>query len=105
MLKNLLFILGLVLLIAAGVVLYMNHERTTVATEDDTVDVEQISLNFLSQQAILREIRIESTFFADPRIRVLEDFRVTVPSEPAGRSNPFAPITAPLPQPLSVSTP
>jgi hypothetical protein len=45
-------------------------------------------LNLLNQ---IQSLKIDTSLFKDPGYQNLEDYSVTIPSEPVGRPNPFLP--------------
>lgn len=60
------------------------------------------SQNLLTTLSSLRAIQLNATIFSDPLFTSLSDFGVTIPSEPTGRGNPFAP--AGVNTPVATST-
>lgn len=51
--------------------------------------------DLLSALALLKTIRIDTKFFADPAFQSLSDWGKQIPSQPVGRRNPFAPLGVP----------
>lgn len=47
----------------------------------------------------LRAVTLSGTIFSDPVFMSLKDFSTTIQSEPAGRPNPFAPLSPVLSAP------
>ena len=52
----------------------------------------------------LRAVKLDGTIFSDPTFTQLKDFSTEIVPEPVGRTNPFAPISSPQPQPTPGST-
>lgn len=53
-----------------------------------------VSQELLVTLSNLRTIKLDETVFEDPVFMSLSDFGVTIPPEPVGRRNPFAPVGA-----------
>ena len=65
------------------------YRRTAVHAGSSPIELQTIQL--------LRDVEsvdLSSEIFSDPAFTVLRDFSRTVVSEPRGRNNPFAPLTA-----------
>jgi hypothetical protein len=63
-----------------------------------------ISGSLLTTLNSLHTIKLDNSFFSDPIFLSLSDFGTTLPEQPAGRGNPFAPVGAvsqPQSQPVS----
>lgn len=94
--KILFLVVGLAL---AGVVWYGlsgsqpagSSDAVLSSSEGGGSDVEQEVLDTLLE---LREIRLEGQIFNDPVFNSLRDFGTDIVSEPVGRDNPFAPLSA-----------
>ncbi|MES2203075.1 MAG: hypothetical protein V4474_02005 [Patescibacteria group bacterium] len=52
------------------------------------------SQELLTTLGSLRSIQLDPSIFSDPLFVSLSDFGVTIPPEPSGRRNPFAPVGA-----------
>jgi hypothetical protein len=61
----------------------------TTTAEDPT---SQVSRDLLITLTNLNVIRLDETIFTDPVFVSLSDFGVTIPPQPVGRRNPFAPL-------------
>lgn len=90
LLKNLMFALGLVIVIFLGYQVFLAKP----SLEDSVVtgQAEAETQAFLARLNEIRSIDIDDTFFTDIRFVSLVDFRVELEDEPAGRENPFAPV-------------
>lgn len=95
-------ILVVVALLLAGFVWYGmgGGEETPDLLESDSLDgkvgsevtvQERATLDTLFQ---LRSIQLLGNIFNDPAFQALRDYRIEIVSEPIGRKNPFAPLTA-----------
>ncbi len=77
---------------------YLSHrsDSTTDAalTTIDGTD-SNIGHEFIALLAKIKAIKLDEGFFTSPTFVSLKDSRVTIAPQPAGRSNPFAPIGAP----------
>lgn len=51
-----------------------------------------VSQNLLVMLTNLKTVQLNGAIFSDPAFLSLSDFDVTIPPQPAGRSNPFAPL-------------
>jgi hypothetical protein len=94
--KNLLFILGLVLLAAAGYLIYTTNSDSgpilDVASGELVSTVDFDTQELLRLQALLEAIEMDTSLFSDPRFISLVDFRIVLVPEPVGRPNPFVPV-------------
>jgi hypothetical protein len=90
-LKNLFFLVLLLLTLGLGYYLYVR----TPALEDSTNmqlngDVQVKAARFLTRLNELKQIELNSDVLSDERLSSLIDFSGFVPSEPVGKENPFA---------------
>lgn len=121
--RNLLIAVAIILAVVAAGYFYLT--RDTVSDSDLLIGapvessggVEGDLLTALQQ---LRTITLDSKIFEDPVFRSFVDFSTTLVPQPAGRTNPFAPLDAsalaisaqvqlpaslgPIPAPLSTTT-
>ena len=104
LLKNTKVIGGAVIIVGLLVVVYYywggnSSSATVVETPSPT------SQDLLITLSNLHSIRLDAAVFADPLFTSLTDFGVTIPPEPAGRRNPFAPFSASNSNSNSTSSP
>jgi len=95
LLKNLLFALGLAVILWLGYVLFLKNADENLLSQSQGAFTEQAELETQQLLATLQELRsfsVEGTLFSDRDFASLQDFRVDLGSEPAGRQNPFEPI-------------
>lgn len=93
LLKNTKVMGGTVVLVALLVLVYYywggnSGTPEPVLTQQD-VSVSQDLLLTLNN---LRAIKLDPSIFSDPLFQSLTDFGVTIPPQPTGRGNPFAPV-------------
>lgn len=96
LLKNLLFALGITILLFVAYMVFMRgSDEPTALTASQGMTTEQASLETQALLATLRELKsynVDGKIFDDSRFDSLIDFRVELIEEPTGRPNPFAPI-------------
>ena len=90
----------IILFVAVVAVLYGGYmlffapssEEALVATsEQGSTGADQELIALLLE---LKSIHLDDALFADPLFKSLEDFGKELVSEPVGRTNPFAPLSA-----------
>ena len=86
------YILGIFIALA-GLWAYMTYfsDPPTSATLN-TEPVSPLSPDVLATLANLTTIKLDNKIFTDPLFTTLTDYSVTIPSQTAGRRNPFAPL-------------
>lgn len=90
--KTLLYSSLLAVVLVGGYFAFFNTKNVpdlTSTMEDPTA---RVSGDLLSTLSSLNVIKLDNTIFSDPAFTALSDFGVTIPLQPAGRRNPFAPI-------------
>lgn len=92
LLKNIVIIVGLLLLVLLGYYLFVIERNSTLQTGVGTAfgQAELETQEFLLRLEELQKITISTAVFQDPRFRSLTDFSTVVEQVPAGRSTPFA---------------
>lgn len=71
---------------------------TVVLTRVDTSPLDAtLGRELLSTLARLKSTTIDKSIFDDPVFATLQDFGVTIASQPVGRRNPFAPLSGNAP--------
>lgn len=90
--KLVLIILGGVVL--AGIVWYsfMREDSTQLLQTKDLTTATSVDSDVVGVLLQLRSISLSGTIFSDPAFQSLQDFGREIVPEPAGRSNPFAPL-------------
>lgn len=91
LLKNTKIMGALVIGLATLGILYFYWGGDSAAEPVATVEEPVASQSLLTTLSNLRTMRLDTTIFEDPLFRSLSDFGVTIPPEPVGRRNPFAP--------------
>ena len=92
LLKNLLFALGLALILWLGYTLFVQNDGTTDPNSAVNTQASLETQEFLIRLQSLRSINIDRSIFSDERFSTLVDFSVELGDEPVGRRNPFAPV-------------
>ncbi len=88
-----------VLVLAVFAVLYFalySLQSTPSLTSSDQVS--PVSQQLLVTLSNLHTIKLDGSIFSDPAFQSLTDFGVVIPSQPAGRRNPFTSAASPAPQ-------
>lgn len=93
-LKNNKILTGVLVLAVFGVLYFAlySYQSTPALTASDQVS--PVSQQLLVTLSNLHTIRLDGSIFADPAFQSLTDFGVVIPSQPAGRRNPFLPANA-----------
>ncbi len=93
LLKNLIFALGLALLLWLGFTLFVKDDGAVLDSQNGMVrdDVERETQEFLNRLQNIKTLKIENDIFVDRRFNSLTDHRQELRDEPTGRANPFAP--------------
>ena len=91
-LKNSKVITGLVVVVAAGAILYYWSGSSPTPTVTSAADTQVGSQELLLTLGSLNTIRLDPALFSNPGFTALSDFGVVIPPQPAGRRNPFAPV-------------
>lgn len=96
--KNILIVVGVIVLLVAGLYLYSEYFAPVSGGSD--VTTQDANVNFpgmaISQElANIESLNLQAGtgLFTDPGYQSLHDSSVVLGTEPAGRSNPFAPVS------------
>ncbi len=91
--KITLTVLTLLLLLAAGAYFFMQRGGDALSLETNPVSVELLSRTqvYISRQAELRSITLDTRIFEDPRFSLLQSFETPVPEQNVGKNNLFSP--------------
>lgn len=94
LIKNLLFALGLALILWLGYAVFFADDEEDLAVENTSLTsaAARDTQDFLVLFNQLKEIELEQTLFNDPAFNSLIDYRQPIESEPVGRVNPFEPV-------------
>lgn len=97
--KNLLLFLGIIVLAAAGYFFFIGGgdnggSQLSAQSADGTAGGNAQQSELVSLLLGLQSIQLDSSLFEDPAFRSLQDFSTELSSQPVGRSNPFAPLSA-----------
>ena len=95
--KNLITLLGLVVLAGVGYYLFVVERGSTI--DSDRLSAGGLNVNveselFLRRLGELQRIELSDTIFNDERFQSLHDFGTIIDQVPFGRSNPFAAAAA-----------
>lgn len=96
--KNTIVILGLVIIAAAGVYLFLNRDATQLMLDNSEGVSEAVLAStqvFIERRAILESLTLDTTLLDDSRFLSLRSFSRPVSERPVGRDNPFAPAVTP----------
>lgn len=94
LLKNLLFVLGFILVAGAGYYMYSTQSigeldiRGVAALDASVVQNTEV---FIERRETLNSLNLGTDLFDDPRFTNLRTFTTPVPQQPVGRVNPFLP--------------
>ncbi len=94
LLKNLLFALGLAVILWLGYSLFLKEEDSLITESNDRVENKSSAevQEFLIRLKQIKEVKIETTLFEDERFLALFNFRQDLGEIESGRQNPFASI-------------
>ena len=93
--KNLLFALGLSLILWLGYTVFLKDDGAVVSSQKSIASSEATleAQNFLAKLRRLQEIDLDGSLFNDSSFASLVNFRQDLVEEPTGRENPFAPVS------------
>lgn len=92
LLKNTKVLAGLATLALAGLGYWYWSGSSGVAPQATVTEVTSpASQELLMMLGNLHSLELDPSVFQDPLFTSLSDFGVTIPSQPTGRRNPFAP--------------
>ncbi len=98
--QNVLVGAGAVVLIALVYYVWSSSGSGALLTTEQATS--PLSQEILATLGKLGTLRLDPALFEDPTFKSLSDFGVTIPSQNAGRRNPFAPVgTAPANTPAA----
>jgi hypothetical protein len=88
------YYIGLIVIILVGLWAYMTYYQgpssdASLSSDDTGSPLSQDVLVTLSH---VKAITLDPSIFSDPVYQSLNDFGVTIPLQPIGRRNPFAPV-------------
>jgi len=92
--NNIITIVTVVVVAAAGVYLFTQRDAAQLVFLGDTSVSPEVLANtqlFMERSALLTQLNIDTSLFTDPRFTTLSSFATRVPSRPQGRTNPFEP--------------
>ena len=95
MLKNILIILFLVVVVAAGVYLYLHPDITeSLLSSDKAISSSALleTKDFLQRFQAFESVELDNSVFTDRRFGSLVDFRQPVIPTAIGRPNPYQPV-------------
>lgn len=83
---------GVVVVVALACIAYYYWGNGSGSSAVVTVDTSPASQELLQTLASLHSTKLDASIFSNPLFQSLTDFGVTIPPQPTGRGNPFAPI-------------
>ncbi len=83
---------GIVLAVVVGLGYYVWQSQSNAPLLSQASATSPSSEQILATLSQLHTIQLDPTLFSDPTFQSLSDFGVTIPSQSAGRRNPFAPL-------------
>ncbi|MEK7579417.1 MAG: hypothetical protein AAB460_02730 [Patescibacteria group bacterium] len=92
--KGIIVLVILILLFVAYKFFVQKDEAPALSTETSENLPAEAGGDLLSLLLELRSLTLGGKVLSDPAFATLEDFTVSIPPEPIGRRNPFAPIGA-----------
>lgn len=94
--KNLLYILALLILLGCGVFIYTQRSAETLALDGDAeaVSAQTLTAAYIGRRQILDSISIDDQILSDSRYTSLRSFSKPMTDRPIGRPNPFEPAAA-----------
>ena len=101
LIKNGLFLIGLVIIVWVGYAAFFAGGGTPVLSETAQNDARVSQEEFLAKLKELQSLHLKPEFFKDKNFASLVDYTVQVVDEDAGRKNPFAPVPGLLPNPAA----
>lgn len=89
--KNLLYVLILLILIGSGVFIYTQRDSQLFNSGEITASQSVLNLTaeYISRRAILDGLQIDTTVLSDVRFTSLRTFSKPISERPIGRDNPF----------------
>jgi hypothetical protein len=95
--KKTLWILIVIVVVAALIYFYTigNPTDSSSLTETDVAgsqDAQNVGSRVLVLLNQINSLKIDSSIFGSATYRSLVDYSITIPEQPVGRQNPFAPI-------------
>ncbi len=105
-LKKILYaLLAIVALFAIYKFFFAKDEAPALSTETVANLPPEAGGDLLSLLLELRSLTLTGNILSDPTFATLQDFTISIPPEPVGRRNPFAPIGAVSTPPATTPTP
>jgi hypothetical protein len=92
--KNIIVIVGVVVVGAAGVYLVSERQATQLVLSSTSGVSEEMLANtqlFIERSAILESLQLNTEVLNDTRLTSLQSYATPVTERPVGRSNPFEP--------------
>lgn len=95
--RNLIISLAILLIVGFAGYFYVTRDRVSDADLLVGVPVQNVASvdgDLLSALSDLRTLRLDDTIFSNPKFNSFQNFSTTIQPQPAGRQNPFAPLSA-----------
>ena len=89
---NIIVLLGLATVAFAGFYLYTKKSDTVLKFTTKPSDIQNLVSQtqvFIERDRILRNVKINVSFFSDEKLLSLQSYRTEIIKAPIGRSNPF----------------
>lgn len=100
--KNLILILGIITIAAAGYYFYVKQEGDVSFDDNAIVTANMLASTqvFMERRAILESLSVDTSIFENEKFTTLRSFNQPIVERPLGRTNPFDP---PEPPPLNTT--
>lgn len=107
--KKTFLILIVIIVVAALIYFYTmgNPTDNSSLTRTDTagsIEAQNVGSRVLVLLNQINSLKIDSSIFSSDAYRSLVDYSITIPEQPVGRPNPFAPLPGSAPAPKTTST-
>jgi hypothetical protein len=90
-------LVGGILVVILGLGYYLFSSSGTPAPLTTDSSSSSVSQHLLVTLSNLQTIQLNGAIFTDPAFQSLTNFGTTIPTQPTGRANPFAPFTSSAP--------
>ena len=89
--KNILYIVALLVLIGAGAFIYLQNSSESLNLDPGAtaVSVQDLTAAYIERRVVLGQITMDKTILSDARYTSLRSFSRPVTGRPVGRTNPF----------------
>ena len=95
--RNLIISLAILAVVGSAGYFYITRDRVSDSDLLVGIPVEEVATvdgDLLSALSDLRTLQLDDSIFSDPKFLSFQNFSTTIQPQPAGRQNPFAPLTS-----------